>query len=232
MNWRLALEDFQHLFYPRVCRLCDVALMRKEEELCLSCLYALPRTRSTLQKDNPVAKVFHGRVPLDFAGSYLYFRHDSMVQKLLHQIKYRNKKELAMAIGKLYALELMEEGFNPPDVIFPVPLHPRKERQRGYNQSYYFGLGLASVFGCECSDNVLIRTAHTATQTRRSRWSRWENVASVFDLKKGFMPEKKRIVLVDDVTTTGATLESCVRALQQGNATVSGILTIAFALRG
>lgn len=232
MNWRLALEDFQHLFYPRVCRLCDIALMRTEEELCMNCLHALPRTRSTLQKDNPVAKVFYGRVQLDFAGAYLFFRHDSVVQKLLHQIKYRNKKELATAIGKLYASELMEEGFNPPDLIVPIPLHPRKLRQRGYNQSYYFGLGLASVFGSECRDDLLIRTTNTATQTRRSRWSRWENVAAVFDLSKGQAFEGKRIVLVDDVTTTGATLESCVRVLQGRGAHVSGVLTIAFAIRG
>jgi ComF family protein len=230
-NWRLAFEDLQHLFYPRVCRLCDAALMRQEDELCLNCLYALPRTRSTLQQDNPVAKVFFGRVKLDYAGAYLFFRHDSMVQKLLHQIKYRNKKELAVAIGKLYALELLDANFERPDVVVPVPLHPRKERQRGYNQSYHFAMGLSAVFESACRDDVLIRTTNTATQTRRSRWNRWENVATVFDIKNTHEIAGKRVMLVDDVTTTGATLEACVRKLQAKGAGSVGVLTIAFAVR-
>jgi len=230
INWRLGLEDFQHLFYPRVCRLCDQALMREEDELCMSCLYTLPRTRSTMQANNPVAKVFFGRIPLDYAGSYLFFRHDSIVQTLLHQIKYRNKKELATAIGKLYAQELLDEGFQPPDLIVPVPLHPRKERQRGYNQSHYFGAGLSAVLKCECRDDILIRTSNTGTQTRRSRWSRWENVATVFKLANTGDIAGKRVMLIDDVTTTGATLEACARVLFTGGAESVGILTIAFAL--
>lgn len=226
-----AWEDILHLFFPRVCAICDTALMRGEEGLCAHCLDALPRSRFGLLPDNPAAKIFHGRVPLSVAGSYLVFRPGGMVQDLLHDIKYRGKKELAETLGRLYSTELLGAGLQKPDLLVPVPLHPRKERQRGYNQSTHFAAGLAEILGAEVAPDALRRNSYTDSQTSKGRWSRWENVGNVFSARLPEQIRGKNIIITDDVVTTGATLEACVRAALEAGAASTGVLTMAFASR-
>lgn len=223
--------DFLRIFYPEVCAACDRSLVRGEEALCTHCVNALPRTRAGFDLQNPTARIFYGRVPVAAAGSFLIFRPGGMVRDMLHQIKYRGKRQLAVVLGRMYGEELQQGGIQPPDFIIPVPLHPRKERQRGYNQSACFAEGLAERIGGTIETGLLVRRRFTQTQTRRSRWARWENVNEVFGVTRPAKLAGKHILLVDDVVTTGATLEACAAGLLGAGAASVSVLTIAVAAR-
>lgn len=221
--------NIQRLFYPHVCALCKAALVKSEQGLCAHCISILPRARFISFVENPVHQAFRGRVPVRQAGSFLTFRSGGMVQELLHQIKYRDNTGLAQAMGHYYGSALLTSGFVLPEILLPVPLHPAKLRQRGYNQSEVFAEGLAERLGIKLVSNGLFRRYFTGTQTKKSRWDRWQNVDSVFALKN---PERflgKAVAVVDDVVTTGATLESCISVLLKAKVQSIDVLTIAYA---
>ena len=221
--------NIQRLFYPHVCALCKAALVKSEQGLCAFCISILPRARFISFVENPVHQAFRGRVPVRQAGSFLTFRSGGVVQELLHQIKYRDNTGLAEAIGHYYASELLASGFVMPEILLPVPLHPAKLRQRGYNQSEVFAEGLAGRLGIKQIPNALLRRHFTETQTKKNRWDRWQNVDSVFVLKNPERFSGKTIAVVDDVVTTGATLESCISVLLKANVQSIDVLTIAYA---
>lgn len=177
-----------------------------------------------------MAQLFWGRVRIEAAAACYYFERGSKCRKILHQIKYRGKKELALFLGTLYGKELSISGcFTDTDLLIPVPLHPYREKQRGFNQSEWFARGLAKSLGKKVVKDVLVRFAGTETQTNKSRIGRWENVENSFKLYLDDKIINKHILLVDDVVTTGATLESCASLLMTRPGVRISILTIAYA---
>jgi ComF family protein len=206
--------DFISLFYPQVCLHCGNSLYKDEELICTFCRYKLPKTNYHLLKNNPVSKVFWGRATIESAAAFLFFTKGGMVQDLLHQLKYKGKKELGVLLGKLFAYELKKSIlFDGIQTIIPVPLHPRKQGLRGFNQSEQISLGISQVLKLEMDTKSLIRKRFTSSQTRKNRYDRWLNVGDMFEVTNKEKLHEKHILLVDDVITTGATLEGCAQAL-------------------
>lgn len=209
------LSDFISLIFPRICAGCGNSLWKKEEVLCHSCEYHLPRTNFHFQHENPVTRMFWGRVHLETAAAFLYFNKGNKVQRMIHQLKYKGKKEIGLFLGNRYGQDLKyAPRFNAADAIIPVPLHRNKYMQRGYNQSEQFALGLSVSMNIPVHRHLLERTRANETQTRKSRFSRFQNVNDIFSVKNPYDWSGKHLILVDDVVTTGATLEACIMALE------------------
>lgn len=225
------LDDFVSLFYPSVCYACGNSMYRNEETICTSCRFHLPRTDFHKQPDNPLSKTFWGRVNVENVSAFFYFSKGSKVQHLMHEFKYRGRYEIGVYLGKLYGSELKkEESYKDIEMIIPVPLHSKKLRKRGYNQSEKFASGLAHSMGVPLETRLLIRTYASETQTRKTRFSRWENVKEIFLLTD---PEKiagKHLLLVDDVITTGATMEACANHLLEAEGTRISLASLACTL--
>lgn len=206
--------DFVSLIFPELCQACAKSLYRNEELVCADCLYHLPYTDFHLNADNAVAQQFWGRVNLEAAAALLYFSKGSRVQNLMHQLKYKNKPEVGVYLGKLAGKRLLENTmFASADVIVPVPLHQQKQLKRGYNQSLCFAEGLSEKLLIPVENNNLIRTTSTESQTKKSRTLRYENMKDVFSVQNPERLNGKHILLIDDIVTTGATLEACCNVL-------------------
>jgi len=174
----------------------------------------MPRSYYHLQRDNPFYLKFRGRLPVNHVMTLFKFVKESRVQQVLHALKYKQQPELGEMLGRVYGQDLLEADFKDAfDLIVPVPLHDSRRRIRGYNQSEKFGNGLSGMLGVPCDDTYMMRRARTETQTHKSKLSRWENVENVFRVVDPGHITEKRVLLVDDVVTTGATLEACGRAL-------------------
>lgn len=203
-------DDFVSLFYPRCCVACSETLIKGEEVLCTMCLAQLPKTSYHRHDYNPVKNRLMGRLPLRHAFAFLKFRKGGLVQNLLHELKYNNRPEIGVRIGMLYGQELLDAGFdNNFDLIVPVPLHAARMRKRGYNQSAKFAEGLGATLNVKWEESISLRLNATTTQTRKGRADRWQNVSDAFSTSTTVELAGKRILLVDDVITTGATLEAC-----------------------
>lgn len=207
-------QDFISLLFPRTCCACNNPLERNEEVICTLCLAQLPKTEFHLHSENAVAKVFWGRVPLNAATALYHFHRGNKVQHLVHLLKYNGKKEIGLFLGNIYGNTLINTPlFSTVDIIIPVPLHVKKLRKRGYNQSEMFGSGLSQRMNRPMMTDVLVRTSYTDTQTKKSRDERWRNVETVFSVLNPDAYTGKHLLLVDDVITTGATIEACANAL-------------------
>lgn len=209
------LSDFFALIYPESCAACGQTLLKNEDTLCISCIINLPRTNYWKTKDNPVSKIFWGRIPVENACSFYQFSKGGKVQRLLHQLKYKGNKNAGYVSGKLFGAELKDSPFNEIDAIIPVPLHFSKIKKRGYNQSELISLGLSETLGKPTKTNWLIRKYASETQTKKSRYKRWENVKEIFATENEQEFEGKHLLIVDDVITTGATIEACAQQLLQ-----------------
>lgn len=231
MNWVLyGLNQFWELLFPRLCIVCEDKLIASEKYLCLSCLLHLPVTDHLKTTDNIMEQLFYGRVQVERACAYFEFKKGSRYKQLLHELKYRNQKELGDFLGQKFgALCRSDETLMSADYICPVPLHPRKERKRGYNQSYHFARGIGDSMNIPVQTDNLYRQHYTDTQTRKSRWNRWKNVEGIFALKNPELFRGKHVIIVDDVVTTGATLEACISAIQQSEGVRVSVLTMAIA---
>lgn len=203
-------DDFISLLYPRLCYACLKEQPPKGDIICPSCQYDLVISDMHLDRENEVTEKFWGRVNIQ-AGAAMYpFSKAGKVQQLVHHLKYYGKKEVGIQLGEWYGRVLRESpNFQAIDLIIPVPLHPKKQRLRGYNQSDQFAMGLSTTFQKPWLANGLVRKVHSKSQTKKTRAERFQNVANVFHIEQPQALEGKHLLLVDDVLTTGATLEAC-----------------------
>ncbi|WP_347159881.1 ComF family protein [Pontibacter chitinilyticus] len=226
-------HDLLSLLFPQSCYACDSALARGEQYICTNCNVKLPYTDFHVHgatELNPLQRRFWGKVPVKFAFSYLYFVPKGRVQRLLHKLKYKGAQELGEHLGQRYGSLLSDYKYNQQlDVVVPVPLHHSKQRRRGYNQSDLFAKGLADAMELPWSSTVLERLVATSTQTKKNRLDRWQNVEQVFRVARPELVQGKRILVVDDVMTTGATLEACAVELLRAGAAEVSVVTIAAA---
>jgi ComF family protein len=224
------INDFMSLIYPRHCEACGDNLFRHENYLCSYCRLNLPRSQFHLSTENELALTFKGRVPFENACSLYLYEKQGRVQKILHSIKYQSQTELATYLGEQYGESLKSGMFlNDVDVIVPVPLHRKKLKARGYNQSQFFAGGLSSSLNKPMDVTSLVRIKDTATQTKKKKYQRWENVEGIFLLNEPESFYKKHILLVDDVITTGATIEAAWTAIRQAPEVRISVISIAFA---
>ncbi|MFZ1807175.1 MAG: ComF family protein [Cyclobacteriaceae bacterium] len=216
------LKDFVSLFFPRYCFACSNSLVGGEETLCTRCIVHLPKTHYDIG-DNPIKDRLAGRLPIVYGVAFLKLKKGGVVQKMLHQLKYQHHPEIGIKLGKVFGHELIQNGFSGAfDLIIPVPLHPSRIRKRGYNQSAKFAEGLGYVLNIPWDESISVRKTSTKTQTNKSKLERWENVKDVFAIAQAERISGKRILLVDDVITTGATLEACgMHLLKSGCAQLS-----------
>lgn len=210
MTFREWIENIVNLLYPRVCAGCGEPLLKDEDTVCLKCRYLLPKTGYELCADNPAAQTFYGRVKLHAVTCNFFFAKHGKVQHIIHQLKYKGNKEAGIFLGQQIGESIKDAPlFQGIDYLIPVPLHPKREKKRGYNQSLMIAKGISEVTGIPIGDQFLVRTINTATQTKKSKEERYQNVKDIFQLQNGALLEGKHILIVDDVLTTGATLESC-----------------------
>lgn len=209
-GWVSLFSDFTGLFFPEYCLGCSSGLVKGEEILCTRCIVGLPRTGYSFLNDNPVKEKFIGRLPLKYAIAFLKFRKTGIVQHLLHQLKYNNHPEVGKRLGMFFGKEMKDLGLdNEFDMIVPMPLHHSRQRKRGYNQSTMFVEGLKLSLEKPCYDNIVTRPINTSTQTQKNKAERWENVKQAFRVSDTRRTQGQRILLVDDIITTGASLEAC-----------------------
>jgi len=226
------INDLMSLIYPRHCEACEANLLKHEEFICTLCLINLPKSNYHKNNTSELSYVFAGRIPLQNALCFYIFEKSGRVQQLLHAIKYQNQKELAEFIGKLYAKDLKEsEVLKNVDVVLPIPLHTKKLKQRGYNQSEWFAKGIARELNLKLDTTLLKKVNSTSTQTNKKKFERWENVEGVFELQNAGSLTNKHVLIVDDVITTGATIEAAWQALKDVEGIKVSVLSIAFAAK-
>lgn len=210
------LKDIFAIFFPEVCLCCNEYLASGESVICLTCRHDLPLTNFSFEENNLIEKSFYGRIPLENASSLFYFFKKGNVQRLIHELKYNKQQQVGTLIGDWLGELLVESNrFSTIDCIIPVPLHPKKLKKRGYNQVTTFGESLAKKLAIPYYSTILIRVSSTNTQTKKLRFDRWKNVQELFHVQNNSTLENKHILLIDDVITTGATLEACYDALNK-----------------
>jgi len=225
----LAADLFQLLF-PKLCNACGQPLVRSERLMCLNCRYDLPYTDFHTYADNPVARQLWGRIPCENAMAMLYFKKGGRVQQIMHNLKYKGQPALGYLLGELLAERILSSSEAwQIDLIMPVPLHKKRERLRGYNQSLCIAEGVGSILQIPVCKGVLLKSKATSSQTKKGRMSRYENLKSAFILKHAEVLKGKHILLVDDVITTGATLEACASVLHAAGIRYLSIAAIAYA---
>ncbi|MBN2766972.1 MAG: ComF family protein [Paludibacteraceae bacterium] len=224
------LHEVLNLFYPDLCIICGETLQSSEHQICLACIQQIPRTHFQSLVDNPVEKRFWGKVDIYRATSFYYFHKGSPFQKLIHELKYKGNKEIGEVMGRLAALEMLESpDFSSVDFIIPVPLHPKKLALRGYNQSECIARGLSDILRKPIDTHSLVRVMENTTQTRKSVFERFQNTSGIFEYKEGLVPDGSHLLLVDDVLTTGSTLEAAVTSLSAIPGVRISIFTLAVA---
>jgi len=223
------LQDFVSLFFPNYCFACEDSLVKGEEIICTRCLLEMPKTDFHIHRENEFYLKLYGRVPVKCVLALFKFSKNSRVQQLLHTLKYQNRPEIGVKLGRYYG-SILEHGYRGEfDLVIPVPLHKNRQRQRGYNQSAEFGKGLAETMGIVFDDDILERITTTETQTKKTKLLRWKNVKHVFNVRNPDRLSGKRVLLVDDVITTGATLESCAEKILEHRVQALSIACIAAA---
>jgi len=203
------LNDFKHLFYPHICAGCGTDILADDNMLCAKCFVNLPATLYAQYANNPIEKIFSGRLNIEAAHAEFYFAKESLIQHLVHQLKYKSNKEIGIFLGEMMGRSIIKSNrFKPVDALIPLPMYPDKERKRGYNQAAVICEGMSRVMNVPVYNQVLIRGRFTETQTKKHRAERWENVEGSFAIKNEDRIRGKHLLLVDDVITTGATLEA------------------------
>ena len=224
LDWKIiyiyiikAIQMFKNLinlFFPPVCAGCENLLITYENVICTACRHKIPLTNHHLTPENEAFKKFYGRLPLEFAAALCYFHKKGIVQEMIHKLKYKGQEEVGAALGHWYAADLLPIARSQQiDIIIPVPLHERRLRERGYNQVTAFGQALSKGLAIPYEDKVLVRNVYSKTQTKKNLLARSMSDREVFDVAFSEAMHDKHFLLIDDVITTGATLEACGRAL-------------------
>ncbi len=221
------LDAFITILYPRICPGCSNTLMQNERIVCANCKSELPLTRIGDSKDNAVEKIFWGRINIEHASSMYNFVKNGRIQHIIHAVKYKGNEELGLELGRWMGHYYGNTSFIDVDLITPVPLHPKKEFQRGYNQSQLLAQGIGEIWKKPVYSNLLKRTSYSESQTKKGRYNRWENVTNLFEVNSTYDIENKHILLIDDVLTTGATLEACAQVFLENKTVKLSILTLA-----
>jgi len=231
VSYKELKNSLLHILFPHVCDGCGSDIVDEGSSLCMKCITEMPETNFHLHANNPVEKIFWGRLPIISATAQYYFVKESLMQRLMHQLKYKGNKELGKQLGRLMGYELQKTNrFNKPDYLIPLPLFASKEKRRGYNQATVLCEGIAEVMNIEIARDVIVRTQHTETQTKKGRIERWQNMEGKFEMMKPGKIQNKNILLVDDVITTGATLEACGHELLKASPKLS-IVSLCYASR-
>ena len=226
------LADTFHLFYPHICVGCGSDILQQDKLICIKCTAALPHTNFAQHANNPVEKMFWGRIALTAAHSEFYFSKDSVIQRLIHQFKYKGNQQVGILLGELIGKSLLNSNrFKNIDYLVPLPLYPDKERKRGFNQAAIICNGMSAIMEVPVLTGNVTRQRHTETQTKKHRRERWLNVAGSFSVKDKAGLQNKSILLVDDVITTGATLEACGQAITQSTGATLSIATLMMAFK-
>lgn len=208
------LKHLINLFFPRICAGCTTILLTNETVICTSCRHHMPLTNHHLTTENEAYKKFYGRIPVEHASAFLYFHKKGMVQELIHNLKYKGHEEIGTLLGHWYGSDLKQIlDSDKPDLIIPVPLHRKKYKERGYNQVNTFGLALSEELGIAYKKDLLVRTKYSKTQSKKNLLGRSEDIENLFDVVFTEKDHGKHFLLIDDVITTGSTLEACSRAL-------------------
>jgi len=203
-----------NLFFPPVCAGCHSFLLWNENEICTLCRHNIPLTNHHLNPENEAFKKFYGRIPVEYASALLYFHKRGIVQELIHNLKYKGQEEIGAVLGAWYAEDLKNsEIIKSIDEIIPVPLHKRKLRERGYNQVTNFGLSLSKNLNISYNPNLLVRNIYSKTQSKKNLLNRSDGIETIFDVAFTEKDHDKHFLLIDDVITTGSTLEACSHAL-------------------
>lgn len=211
---RIVIDSLLAVFFPHLCVVCEDRLVDGEKHICLKCLTKLPLTEYAEMPDNWLEQFFAGRIPFRRAAAYAYFEKEGSLQRIVHEFKYKNNSDLAYFVGCLCGDELKDSSLiRGIDYIIPVPLHHKRKKERGYNQSEQIAKGISEQTGITLLTGVLLREINNPSQTKNSRFARWENVADIFSVKNREILEGKHILLIDDVITTGSTLESCAKEI-------------------
>jgi ComF family protein len=222
------LHELLHLLYPNLCMVCNGSLPKTGQGICVRCQYKMPKTNYHETPDNPITRRFWGRIDLQFGAAMLYYNKESGVRKLIHSLKYENKPQIGVEIGKLYGKILRENiYFQQIDAIVDVPMHPIKERKRGYNQATMFAEGLAQTMQKPLIVAALERYEDTESQTQKDKMDRMGVIENLYGVARTSELAGKHILLVDDVFTTGATLEGCAAAILMLPDTKISVATIA-----
>lgn len=224
-------ESVLHLFFPHICTGCGSDILNVESALCMRCVDAMPETNFELHPDNPVEKSFWGRLPLIGATAQFYFAKESLMQHLMHQFKYKGNRELGIQLGRMMGEQIMNSGRFDADALVPLPLFPAKEKRRGYNQATVLCQGIAERMKIPILDKAITRPQHTETQTKKGRIERWKNMEGKFILSDPDAIKNKHLLLVDDVVTTGATLEACGNELLKAENVRLSLATLCTATR-
>jgi len=223
-----SLRNLLRLFYPETCVYCETYLLAQEKVLCLQCRFDLPLVENANYKENYTKQIFEGRVEIEKAASFLYYTPKGKTQQLIHDLKYRGNQQIGTFIGEWFGQILYDSGhFHDIDCIVPVPLHKKRFKKRGYNQLTTFGRTLSRMLKVAYCENVLERVSSDATQTFKKRLERFSNIDSKFIVNKLSVLQGKHILLIDDVVTTGATLEACCKELLRIKNVKISIVTIA-----
>ena len=228
MKW---ISDLIDLIFPRHCCVCGETLSRQEHDICLNCLYTLHKIEPHHKKE--IEQIFWGKIDIERAASFMYYRKGSPYNALMHKLKYKDAPEVGTRLAEMAAKELMDSGFfNGITRIVPLPLSKKKLRKRGYNQSEYIAMGLSDITGISVDTSLVKRDIANETQTHKNRDERWENVKDIFSVNGNVSLENEHILLVDDILTTGATICSCAATLQKECGCKISIFTLAYTYNG
>lgn len=220
-------NNFLGLFFPSLCLICESKLTDQEEHICIKCLNLIPKTNYHLQAENRLEDFFAGRFPFQRITAYAYFVKEGSIQKLIHELKYNHNPQLGQYIGKLCGHNLKDSDFiSNIDYLVPVPLHKKRQRKRGYNQSLEICKGISAITQIPIETSTLIRSVNNKSQTNYKRMKRWQNVENIFQLTNTSIFTDKHIALVDDIVTTGSTIEACAKTILTANNVKISIICI------
>lgn len=228
---RSIIDACLHYLFPHICSGCGADVLPAASSLCIKCMSELPETGFEKYNHNPVEKKFWGRLNLVMASSQYYFTRHSLIQHLMHQFKYKSDRNLGLQLGRLMGQQLINSKMSKADALVPLPLFPSREKKRGYNQARILCEGMAETMQIPILDKAVRRNEQTITQTRKSRIERWQNMNGKFAINDFTLIDHKHILLVDDVITTGATLEACGSTILNCGSTSLSIATLCVAGR-